>query len=71
MISQEQKDAANNEIRAVLKWFSDEIKRINDELDRIQGANRGLDGDKAAFTGAHKEFARRMMAIGKKYNLLR
>ena len=62
-------EKATEEIKATLKWFSDETKKINDTLDEQQGMERRIDGNREAFTEMHKEFARRMKNIGVKYNL--
>ena len=65
------REKATEEIKATLKWFSDETKKINDELDEQQGVERRIDGNREAFAEMHKEFVRRMAVIGEKYNLPR
>ena len=63
------KMAAENEIKATLQWFSDESSKICQKLDKEQGENRKFDGGNEPYRELHKEFARRMVAIGKKYDL--
>ena len=63
------KMAAENEIKATLQWFSDESSKICQKLDEEQGDKRKLDGGNEPYRELHKEFARRMVAIGKKYDL--
>ena len=69
MTSEEQKTSVTTEIQETLRWFSEETERINAELDKILGAERKIDGNREAFTEMHKEFTRRMKAIGEKYGL--
>lgn len=64
------KETAEAEIKATLRWFSNETDRICKELDAKQGAERKFDGGNEPYREIHKEFARRMTAIGEKYNLL-
>lgn len=70
MTLEERKAAANAEIRGVINWFSSEMDRIYTELNKSQGLSRKFDGGHAPYRELHKEFARRMNAIGKKYGLL-
>ena len=64
------KAAAEAEIKATLQWLNDESTKICQQLDKEQGANRKFDGGNAPYRELHKEFARRMKALGKKYGLL-
>ena len=70
MIIREKNDVANAEITKTLQWFSKKCEQICEEL-REKGLGKGLDGNRDDFVEAHKELARRMEAIGKKYNLPR
>ena len=64
------KTAAEAEIKATLQWFNNESTKICQKLDEEQGATRKFDGGNAPYRELHKEFARRMKAIGKKYGLI-
>ena len=64
------KMAAETEIKTTLQWFSNESTKLYQKLDEEQGANRKFDGGNEPYRELHKEFARRMTAIGKKYNLI-
>ena len=66
------KDAAEAEIKATLQWFSNESDRLCEEFQAKLGSEYKIDDprNRIAFKELHGEFARRMAAIGKKYNLL-
>lgn len=66
---EERKALANAEMLETVRWFNNEIKQIYIELNEKQGFERKFDGGNEPYVGTHKEFARRMEAIGKKYNL--
>ena len=70
MTLEERKAAANAEIQGVIEWFIKETDRISVELDKKQGTARKFDGGNKPYAETHKEFARRMNAVGKKYGLL-
>lgn len=59
---------AESEIKAVLTWLGDETERIGAWLE-AEGKTAGLDSNPGAYAHLHKEFARRMKAIGEKYGL--
>ena len=61
---------ANAEMWETTRWFNDEINRICTDLDEKQGNERKFDGGNEPYVEVHKEFARRMKAIGEKYGLL-
>lgn len=60
---------AESEIKATLTWLSEETERIGARLE-AGGKTAGLDSNPGAYTYLHKEFARRMKAIGEKYGLI-
>ena len=66
------KAAAEVEIKATLQWFSDESRRICREQEASLGSEYRIDDprNRPPFKALHKEFARRMTAIGEKYGLL-
>ena len=66
---EERQALANQEMWKTARWFSEEIDRINDELDEKFGDERTIDGNREAFAETHRKFAERMKAIGEKYNL--
>ena len=70
MTLEARKNLVTAEIQETLRWLSEETERINAELDKNQGTERKIDDNREAFTEMHKEFARRMKAIGEKYGLL-
>ena len=65
------KMAAENEIKETLQWFNSESTKIYERLNREQGENRKFDGGNEPYRELHKEFARRMKAIGEKYGLFK
>lgn len=66
----EQEKAAWAEIMEAGRWLNDESTKICQKLDEEQGANRKFDGGNEPYRELHKEFDRRMTAIGKKYGLM-
>ena len=69
MTLEERKARANAEMWETVRWFDDECSKICERMDREQGANRKFDGGNEPYRELHKEFAHRMNAIGKKYDL--
>lgn len=71
MTAKEECAAAWDEIMKVGLWLNEETKRIIDELQREQGEEYRIDDprNRAAFKKVRAEFARRMKAIGEKYDL--
>ena len=65
------KMAAESEIKETLQWFNSESTKIYERLNQEQGENRKFDGGNEPYRELHKEFARRMTAIGKKYGFLK
>lgn len=60
---------ANKELKESMNWFNEERRRIYKELGEKQGAERKFDGGNEPYRELHKEFARRMTAIIRKYDL--
>ena len=65
------KMAAESEIKETLQWFNSESTKIYERLNQEQGENRKFDGGNEPYRELHKEFARRMKAIGEKYGLFK
>lgn len=65
---EERRRLANIETEELKKWLLSEIDKVKDRLDR-EGAPRGLDTNREAFTYIYETFRRRILEIGEKYNL--
>ena len=60
----------NEEIKLLLTWLSEETEKIGAQIEAA-GKTAGLDSNPKAYACLHKEFARRMKAIGEKYGLIK
>lgn len=63
------KSLADIEIKETLGWLCEETEKVGRQLE-ADGSKIGLDSNQESYLRINSEFARRMKAIGKKYDLL-